>query len=128
MYTGDKNVPAGDRFLYHKSDMVIIELYNPRVTHKIYNEENQEFSKLKFFYFTRDSRLIFLSYILSMQLYIRRCFIICTCNILVHNVIIKDIFLKEKRCSLNSCTHSKVDCHFSMWCPGSDVVLDCIYS
>ena len=75
MYTRDKNVPAGDHFLHHKSDMVIIEQYNPRVNHLIHNEENQEFSKLKLFYFTRDSRLIFLSYILSMQLYIRRCFI-----------------------------------------------------
>ena len=39
-----------------------------------------------------------------MQLYIRRCFIICMCKILVQNFIIKDILKKEKRCSLNFCT------------------------
>ena len=39
-----------------------------------------------------------------MQVYIRRCFIICMCKILVQNFIIKDILKKEKRCSLNFCT------------------------
>ena len=39
-----------------------------------------------------------------MQLYIRRCFIICMCKILVQNFIIKDILKKEKRCSLKLCT------------------------
>ena len=31
----------------------------------------------------------------NMQLYIRRCLIICMCKILVHNLIIKDILKKK---------------------------------
>ena len=79
-----KSYPAGDCFLYNmgcircislqvynktlytKVNMVFIELYKPRVTHMKYIEGNKEFSKsktTKLFYFTRDSRLIFLSYI-----------------------------------------------------------------
>ena len=60
-----KSYPAGDRFLSYNLrhttvNMVIIELYKPRATHR----ENKEFSKsktTKLFYITRDSRLIFLS-------------------------------------------------------------------
>ena len=40
-YRNTKSYPAGDRFLYH---MVIIELYEPRVTHMKYSE-----GKLGFF-------------------------------------------------------------------------------
>ena len=79
--------------------MVFIELYKPRVTHMKYIEGNEEFSKnrkrLSYFILQEIPDLFSYHRYLSMQLYIRRCFIICICKILVQNFIIKDILKKK---------------------------------
>ena len=78
--------------------MVFIELYKPRVTHMLYRGENKVFFKSKrLSYFISQEIPDLFSYhkYLNMKLYIRRCFIICTCKILVQNFIIKDILKKK---------------------------------
>ena len=60
--------------------------------------ENKELSKSKTtkLFFSQEIPDLFSYHKYSnLQLYIRRCFIICMCKILVQNIIIKDI-LKEK--------------------------------
>ena len=78
--------------------MVFIELYKPRITHMKTLRENEEFSKSKMTsYFISQEIPDLFSYhkYSNMQLYIRRCIIICMCKILVQNFIIKDILKKN---------------------------------
>ena len=87
--------------------MVFIELYKPRATHMKYIEGKRKFlNRKRLSYFISQEIPDFFSYhkYSNMQSYIRRCFIICMCKILVQNFIIKGTLKKKKRCSLNFCT------------------------
>ena len=84
-----------NRFLYHtKVNMVIIELYKPRVTHEIHWGKIRSFlnrKRLSYFILQEIPDLFSNIKCSNMQLYIRRWFIICVCKISVQNYIIKDI-------------------------------------
>ena len=87
-------------FLYHtKVNMVFIELYKPRVTRMKYIEgkiRNFLNRKRQSYFILQEIPDLFSYHKYSnMQLYIRRCFIICICKILVQNFIIKDILKKK---------------------------------
>ena len=67
--------------------MVFIELYKPRVTHMKYIEgKKRDFlnrKRLSYFILQEIPDLFSYHKYSNMQLYIRRCFIICMCKILV---------------------------------------------
>ena len=75
-------------------NMVFIELYKPRVTHMKYIEGKYR-KRLSYFILQEIPDLFSYHKYSNMQLYIRRCFIICMCKILVQNFIIKDILKKK---------------------------------
>ena len=82
-----------------KVNMVFIELYKPRVTHMKYiGGEIRDFlnrKRLSYFFLQEIPDLFSHHKYSNMQLYIRRCFIVCMCKILVQNFIIKDILKKK---------------------------------